>query len=101
MPIQAKGSGLEDILSYMNRCNDGALIAITIKMPESVFTPHPGHAFVAEKIGSRVQFLDPQSGTVFRNPERLFALVRNDKTLFMRVDDLEITDRGIAACKGE
>ena len=98
-PTLAKGSGIEEITAYMNGCEDGALVAITIKMPGSVFSPSYGHAFVAEKIDGKIMFLNPQSGQRITRPEEFFEMVKVGSTRFMRVDDLPITDRGISACK--
>ena len=84
----------------ISHANDGTLVAITIKIPYSIFRPNMGHAFVAEKRNGRIFFLDPQSGIVYRNSKEIFGMVQEGQTLFMRIDDLEITDRGISACKG-
>ena len=99
-PTHASGSGLGDILEYMRECDNGALVAITVQMPRTIFSHNPGHAFVAEKRAGHVIFLDPQSGRRYNKPEEFFDLVLKDETQFMRVDDLEISDRGISACKG-
>ena len=98
-PTKTIGSGLTDILEYMQDREDGTIIAITINMPKSVFTPLPGHAFVAERMRGETVFLDPQAGKRYINPTEIFEAAQKNETLFMRVDDLEISDRGIAACK--
>lgn len=98
-PTIANGNGMDEIIEYMKDCKDGSLIVITVKMPYSVFNPLPGHAFVAEKIGGEVLFLDPQTGRHYNMPEEIFSTVKLGETRYMRVDDLEITDLGVSACK--
>ena len=100
-PILASGNGLTDILEYLNRQRDGAQVVITVKMPKSIFNDNTGHAFIAERRGGEILFLDPQSGTRYNDPEKVFRLVQSDNTYYMRIDDLELTDRGISACKEE
>lgn len=97
-PIRAGGNGLSEILDYMKSCESGTLLVITVKPPESVFNPLPGHAFVAEKFGDKVLFLDPQQGIIY-NTTRIFDTAAVGQTLFMRVDDLELSDLGKSACK--
>lgn len=97
-PINAKGTGYEDIINYMNKCKDGTLVAITVKRKPIGHILFPGHAFVAVKRGDRIVFLDPQVGGEYNINK--FKDVIEGKTFFMRVDDLELSDRGISACKG-
>ena len=98
-PTTASGNGLDDILKYMGDSEDGTLLAIGIDMPHSIFNPLPGHAFVAEKREGEVVFLDPQTGRQYNRPNDIFDNVQIGKTKFMRIDDLEISDRGVSACK--
>ena len=98
-PTNASGTGLDDILKFMGGHEDGTLLAITVEMPDSVFNPLLGHAFVAEKRAGEVVFLDPQTGTRYNKPKVIFDAVQPEKTKFMRIDDLELSDRGISACK--
>ena len=99
-PVNAKGSGLEDIAAYMDKADEGTQVAITVSLPKSIFSDNPGHAFLAEKRGGKVEFLDPQRGTRYNNPTIVFDLVNRGGTYYMRIDDLSLTDRGVNACKG-
>ncbi len=98
-PIKAKGSGYEEIFDYLCNCDNGALVAITVNMPKTVFYKEEGHAFAAEKKDGKVIFLDPQSGRLYNNPKKIFETVALEKTMYMRVDDLELSDRGVTACR--
>lgn len=97
-PINAKGTGYEDIITYMNNCKDGTLVAITVQRKAMGHIQFPGHAFVAIKRDGKIIFLDPQSGGEYNINK--FKDVAEGKTFFMRVDDLELSDRGISSCKG-
>ena len=58
-----------------------------------------GHVFVAEKENNQLRFLDPQ-----RNEEYtadVFEQTENEKTRFWRIDDRDVSDRGVTACKEE
>ena len=98
-PTKTSGNGLENILKYMQMCKDGTVLAVTVEMPKSIFKQLPGHAFIAEKKAGETVFLDPQQGRRYTKPEDLFATIKGS-AMFMRVDDLELSDRGISACKG-
>ena len=51
------GSGLQEIIEYMNLLEDGSLVAISNNMPESVFWNSYGHVIVAEKEQGKYYFL--------------------------------------------
>lgn len=74
---------------------DGARAEIAIIWRERGF----GHVFVAEKENNQLRFLDPQ-----RNEEYtadVFEQTENEKTRFWRIDDRDVSDRGVTACKEE
>lgn len=97
-PHTTEGSGLEDITKYMNQASEGTRIEITIRFPKTIFDNIPdGHAFVAEKVDNKLIFIDPQTEKIV--DERVFTNVVSNGTMFMRIDDLEISDRGVSACK--
>lgn len=98
-PTKAKGTGFEEISEYLSTCENGALVAITVDMPKTIFNKSQGHAFVAENKRGKVLFLDPQSGKIYNNPKKIFETVALDGTMYMRVDDLELSDRGVTACR--
>lgn len=98
IPAKTTDSGLEDILRYMDGADDGTRIEITVNFPDDPFFGRiPGHAFVAEKKNGETVFLDPQRNQTIK--ENFFDRVKKDGTMFMRIDDLEISDRGVSACK--
>lgn len=45
-------------------------------------------------------FLDPQRNRTYNNPKEIFDSVKEGDTYYMRIDDLELSDRGVSACKG-
>ena len=74
---------------------DGARAEVAIIWRERGF----GHVFVAEKENNQLRFLDPQ-----RNEEYtadVFEQTENEKTRFWRIDDRDVSDRGVTACKEE
>ena len=56
-----------------------------------------GHVFVAQEEHGQIRFLDPQSGGEYTAD--VFRQVKDGQTLFWRIDDRTISDRGITACK--
>lgn len=97
-PITTSGSGLQEILEYMGASEEGTRIEISVGFPESIFDNRvSGHAFVAEKREREVLFLDPQTGG--KISQKVFQNVEKDATMFLRIDNLEISDRGVSACK--
>lgn len=87
------GNGLEDILSAMNQLQDGTRFEVAVTWKNS----EKGHVFVAEKKEGKVHFYDVQSGTEWSS--KIFERVQEGKTLFWRIDNLELSDRGITACE--
>lgn len=55
-----------------------------------------GHTFVAELDNGNIVFLDPQSGNVY-NDDILNCMNSID---YWRIDNLELSDRGVSACVG-
>lgn len=98
VPISTKDSGLEDIAEYMRQAPDGARVEVTVRFPKTIFDNRPdGHAFVAEKVGEEFMFIDPLSERIV--DERVFTNVVSNGTMFTRIDNLDISDRGVSACK--
>ena len=98
VPTKTKGTGLQEILDYLAPAEDGTRIEISIKHAQSIFAMKPdGHVFVAEKQGKKIVFLDPQRNRII--DESIFSEAVHDGTMFMRIDDLEVSDRGVTACK--
>jgi len=96
-PTKASGSGYEDIISEMENYKNGSYMVVSITKPKSIFKDEDGHVFIAEKRDGKVLFVDPQSASIYT--KNVFKTVEEGGTLYMRVDDLEISDRGVSACK--
>lgn len=90
--IQAEGNGLKDIIKTVSEADLNARYEVLI-----TFERGDGHAIVAEKSKNGVVFLDPQAGRIFNT--RLFEQVKENETMFWRIDDKEFSDRGITACQ--
>lgn len=99
-PINASGSGLEEITNYVMNLDNDEFVAISVRKPKSIFSKSNGHALIAEKKNGQVVFLDPQRNRTYNNPKEIFDLVKEGDTYYMRIDDLELSDRGVSACKG-
>lgn len=94
-PEKTKGSGLEDILSFMDKEEDGTRIEIAICYKNQ----KKGHTFISEKRNGEIIFLDPQRNRIIN--ENFFTKAEYNATMFMKINDLEISDRGVSACKKE
>ena len=92
-PNKTTGTGLEEIFDYMKEADDGTRIEIAIRYKNQT----KGHTFISEKNGEDILLLDPQRNIIL--DESIFTKAEENATLFMRIDDLEISDRGVTACK--
>lgn len=92
--IQTSGSGLKDILKAAESWQNGARAEIAVSW-KSKFGG--GHVFVAEKINGEVEFYDVQSGE--KASQNIFDGAIENKTKFWRIDNLELSDRGITSCE--
>lgn len=98
-PEPTTGNGLEDILKYMDGQDDGVRIEISVHFHKHPYLNTPdGHAFVAERRNGETIFIDPQTGRD-NIGDTIFQKVVHGDTIYMRIDDLEISDRGVTACK--
>lgn len=77
------GSGKRDIERLMKEWGDGARaeVGVTWKGANS------GHVFVAENIGGKIVFIDPQSGEM--DVSWYFSRVRSQQTRVWRIDNLK------------
>ena len=97
-PQTATGNGLTEILEFIGNSSDDMRVEIAITFESrGLSDSNSGHVFIAEKEGGEIQFLDPQSGRIIS--KNIFKNVRENATMYMRIDDLEISDRGVTACK--
>ena len=92
--IHTHGNGYDDILRIMNAEAAGARFEIAV-IYKNVETK--GHVFVSEIIEGKVVFLDPQNGTEIT--KKFFEYVKDNETRIWRIDNLEVSDRGITACE--
>lgn len=88
-----EGNGLSNILDAMTELDNGARFEIATISQRGM-----GHVFVCEKVNGKVKFFDPQKGCELQ--EDIFDTVRKDSTKYWRIDNLELSDRGITACIG-
>lgn len=92
------GKGVDDIRGFFLGKKDGTTVEIAVEFPATMWYNKPkGHVFVAEKIDGKVVFIDPQIGKIL--DESIFEDVIDNKTQFMRIDNLDVSDRGVSACK--
>ncbi len=87
------GNGLDDIIDTLGKWTDGARAEVAITWKGS----RNGHVIVAENVNGKIRFYDVQSGEKISS--KLFSYVEEGKTTFWRIDNLELSDRGITACK--
>lgn len=87
------GNGLDDIIDTIGKWPDGARAEVAITWKGS----RNGHVIVAENVNGKIRFYDVQSGEKISS--KLFSYVEEGKTTFWRIDNLELSDRGITACK--
>lgn len=97
-PTKTSGSGLEDILEFMRKEDDGTRIQIGISFHKNAYIrKSEGHAFIAEKQAGETVFLNPQNGR--KMDMKIFDMAKKDDTMYMKINDLEPSDRGVNACK--
>lgn len=87
------GNGLDDIIDTIGKWPDGARAEVAITWKGS----RNGHVIMAENVNGKIRFYDVQSGEKISS--KLFSYVEEGKTTFWRIDNLELSDRGITACK--
>lgn len=89
---------ITDIDKFMNMQPDGARVQITEYPIGSVFSDKEGHTFVVVKENDRIIFKDPQIGDIIKR-EIAEELLNNKVIEYARIDNLEISQRGVSACK--
>lgn len=50
------------------------------------------HDFIVENVGGKIVYVDPQSGTVGSEVEKIFESVKMDMTEIMRIDNLKLNN---------
>ena len=90
--INTTDSGLKDIIKEMIKWGNHSRAEVAV-----MWNKQQGHVFVAENIDENIRFIDPQNGTVIKETE--FEKAVENMTLFWRIDNLEISDRGRTSCE--
>lgn len=93
-----KADSIVDIENFMKNMQDGVRVQITEVPRGGVFTNEEGHTFVVVKENAQNVFKDPQIGVIISR-ERAEKLLNNKIIEFARIDNLEISQKGVAACK--
>lgn len=87
------GSGLDEIQNEMAKWGDGSRAQVVVVWKNT----NSGHTFVAEQIGDKTRFLDPQTGEM--DVSYYFDSVEYSQTRFCRIDDIEASNRISDCCK--
>ena len=101
-PINTDGDPYSCILDYFERNSECRRVAVGANRPRSVFYESSGHAFLMERRDDGVVLVDAQSERIYNRNESIvdyFLQYDSSSVMFMRIDDLDISDRGISACK--
>ena len=96
-PIISTSLNFQEVYDYCNSLENGAIVAIAYGFPQLPFIQIPGHAMVVEKRNNKVIFVDCQVGKTYN-----LDMIKDkeiNRLAYMRVDDLELSDRGVSACK--
>lgn len=86
-----------EVLKYVESQREGARVQIAGSYKQSIWERKDGHTFIAEKHHENIVFKDPQSGAIIKSFKDASDF---DHFEFLRIDNLEISSRGISACKG-
>lgn len=86
-----------EVLKYVESQREGARVQIAGSYKQSIWERKDGHTFIAEKHHENIVFKDPQSGAIIKSSKDVSDF---DHFEFLRIDNLEISSRGISACKG-
>ena len=73
-------------------------VQIAVRYHESIFAKRPNHTFIAYKKEGKVVYADPQNGAIIKNIEDA-CMKQAAEIKYCRIDNLDISDRGIAACE--
>lgn len=87
----------DDLMNYMESMPEGARVQIALSYKKTVWSQRNGHTCIVEKKNGINIFKDPQNGAIIKNTEDLFDGL--ERISYLRIDDKEITDRGISACR--
>lgn len=96
-----EGHSKKDVIAFMDKQPDGARVQICVNPVPSIWEDRSGHTFVAVRNNGNTVFKDPQSGVIIKTEDE-DDYFKNIKSIeYARIDLLEISDKGISACKKE
>ena len=88
-----------EVLDYMEKLPDGARVQIAVGYRKTIWDDRPGHTCIIARENGKNVFKDPQSGSIITNTEKLFS--GSESIDYLRIDNIEVTDKGISACRKE
>lgn len=99
-PDIRSANGIDDIKNYMLTQEDGARIQIVADFDRTPWLDKAGHTFVCTKENGNIVFKDPQLGGIITKRE-VMEIIEDADIKYARIDNLDITSDGVAACKVE
>lgn len=91
--LSLKTRGLSEFKSIVKEWGNGSRAFVGIEGPDF------GHALVAEVNNETIILVDPQRNMIYTDSDSINALLMKCKE-FWRIDNLEVSQTGINACKG-
>lgn len=87
---RTSGDPLCSISERMAEWGDGSRAEVCVTWDRDKCNSGDRHVFVAENVGGKVRFVDPQSGDT--DVSRYFDIIKPEETEFARIDGLEVSD---------
>lgn len=98
-PDIQRGESKKDILIFMDDQPEGARVQISVTKKPTIWQDRTGHTFVAVKKNGNTVFKDPQRGVIIKPQDEDEYFNNAGSIEYARIDLLEISDKGISACK--
>ncbi len=92
-------SSIAELLTALGPEENGSRMQVCIDHTFSIWKQTAGHTFIIEKQNNEFVFLDPQIGSIIDSDSPVFKSVNS--VSYARIDNLEISDIGVSACKKE
>ena len=86
--LNLPGNGKAGIESLMGQWGDKSRAIVNVSSNRLGIR----HDFIAENVGGKVVYVDPQSGIVGSEVEKIFESVKMDMTEIMRIDNLKLNN---------
>jgi len=84
----------------MSGLPDRSRVQVTLAYLDTIFRQIPNHTILCYESDDKILFTDPQIGVIIKTPELYYSKgVASEGVRYCRIDNLEISDRGITACK--